>query len=85
MFYCSADLLEEFPLLRTSTSIGDTANVWCLSPSPLWWSNAMIEIQEPLYAASIQMASKGLSFRLKAQTFVLLKGETPTTAQGVLA
>ena len=40
-------------------------------------SNAMIELQVPLYKASIQMASKGLSFRLKAPTFVLLKGERP--------
>ena len=41
------------------------------------WSNAMIELQVPLCEASIQMASKGLSFRLKAPTFVQLKGERP--------
>jgi len=38
---------------------------------------AMIELQVHLDKASIQMASKGLSFRLKAPTFVPLKGERP--------
>ena len=77
------DLLEDLymqadhTILITSTSIGDAANVWCLPPSPLWWSNAMIELQVKLYKASVQMASKGLSFRLKAPTFVPLKGERP--------
>ena len=37
----------------------------------------MIELQVCLYKASIQMASKGLSFRLQAPTFVPLKGERP--------
>ena len=37
----------------------------------------MIELQVHLYKASIQMASKGLSFRLQAPTFVPLKGERP--------
>ena len=38
------DLLEDLymqadpTILITSTSIGDAANVWCLPPSPLWWS-----------------------------------------------
>jgi len=71
------DLLEDVTILSTSTSIGDAHNVWCLPPSPLWWSNAMIELQVPLHKASIQMASKGLSFRLTAPTFVPLKGERP--------
>ena len=49
------DLLEDLymqadpTILITSTSIGDAANVWCLPPSPLWWSNAMIELQVKLY------------------------------------
>jgi len=73
-----AHLLEEFPtLLSTSTSIGDAANVWCLPPSPLWWSIAMIQLQDPLCEAAAQMAAKGLSFRLKAPTFVPLKGARP--------
>ena len=44
------DLLEDLymqadpTILITSTSIRDAANVWCLPPSPLWWSNAMIEL-----------------------------------------
>ena len=77
------DLLEDLymqadhTILITSTSIGDAANVWCLPPSPLWWSNAVIELQVKLYQASVQMAFKGLSFRLKAPTFVPLKGERP--------
>ena len=37
----------------------------------------MIELQDTLCAASAQMAAKGLSFRLKAPTFVMLKGERP--------
>jgi len=45
--------------------------------APLWWSNAMIDLQEELREASAQMAAKGLSFRLKALTFVPLKGESP--------
>ena len=36
-------------ILITSTSIGDAANVWCLPPSPLWWSNALIELQVKRY------------------------------------
>ena len=35
----------------------------------------MIHLQEELREASAQMAAKGLSFRLKAPTFVPLKGE----------
>ena len=37
----------------------------------------MLELQVYLYKASIQRASKDLSFRLKAPTFVPLKGERP--------
>jgi len=74
----SAQLLTEFPtVLSASASIGDAANVWCLPPSPLWWSNAMIHLQEPLRAASAQMAAKGLSLRLKAPPFVPVKGARP--------
>ena len=74
----SAQLLTEFPtVLSASTSIGDAANVWGLPPSPLWWSNAMIHLQEPLRETSAQMAAKGLSFRLKAPPFVPVKGKRP--------
>ena len=83
----SAHLLTEFPsVLSTSTCIGDAANVWCLPASPLWWSNAMIHLQEFLCEASAQMSANGLSFRLKAPTFVPLKGERPQRPRpGVLA
>ena len=40
----------------------------------------MIELQVKLYKASVQMATKGLSFRLQAPTFVPLRerrGERP--------
>ena len=74
----SAHLLTEFPtVLSTSTSIGDAANIWRLSEAPLLVSNSMMDLQEELREASAQMAAKGLSFRLKAPTFVPLKGERP--------
>jgi len=37
----------------------------------------MIELQEPLCEAAVQMAAKGLSFRIKAPPFAPLKGERP--------
>ena len=77
--YLSADPT----ILITSTSIGDAANAWCLPPSPLWWSNAMIELQVKLYKTSVQMASKGLSFRLQAPTFVPLTDERPPGSIGL--
>jgi hypothetical protein len=74
----SSDLITEFPTaFSTSTSIGDAANIWCLPAAPLWWSNAMINLQADLREASAQMAAKGLSFRLQAPTFVPLKRERP--------
>ena len=68
-------LTESLTVLSTSTSIGDAANIWCLPAAPLWWSDAMIHLQEEFREASAHMAAKGLSFRLKAPTFVPLEGE----------
>ena len=77
-------VLTEFPtLLSTSTSIGDAANMWCLPPSPLWWSNGMIQLQDPLCEAAAQMAAK--AWRLLPRPDYLLKDhlQYPCTANAV--
>ena len=37
------------PLLLTPTALDDPANLWCLPPGPLWWSNALLDLQDDFH------------------------------------
>ena len=67
------------PLLFTPTVLQDPANIWCLPPGLLWWSNAMLELSEAFYQASAEVsrtgALDGLTFQ--APTFTLDPGLRP--------
>ena len=60
------------PLLLTPTPIDDPANLWCLPPGPLWWSNSMLDLLEDFYRASEESsragARGGLTFKPPAFT-----------------
>ena len=32
------------PLLLTPPALDDPANLWCLPPGPLWWSNTCLDL-----------------------------------------
>ena len=48
------------PMLNTPTALDDPANLWCLPPGPLWWSNAMLELLPAFYLASAERSRAGV-------------------------
>ena len=47
------------PLLLTPTALDDPANIWCLPPGPLWWSNAMLDLQEAFHTVAAEIERAG--------------------------
>ena len=47
-------------MLNTPTALDDPANLWCLPPGPLWWSNAMLELLPAFYLASEERSRAGV-------------------------
>ena len=46
-------------------ALDDPANVWCLSPSPIWWVNQVLILRNELSKASRELVVLGASFRLR--------------------
>ena len=66
-------LLNEYhPLLLTPTALDDPANLWCLPPAPLWWSNAMLDLQADLHTVMAEIdragVTDGLTFQAPSAT-----------------
>ena len=72
------------PMLNTPTALDDPANLWCLPPGPLWWSNAMLELLPAFYLASEERSRAGVPGKLafRPPTFTLEPGRPPDRRLG---
>jgi hypothetical protein len=48
------------PILLTPTALYNPANLWCLPPGQLWWSNAMLDLLPAFYLASEECSRAGV-------------------------
>ena len=48
------------PLLLTPTALDDPANLWCLPPGPLWWSNALLDLQDDFHTVMAEIDRAGV-------------------------
>jgi hypothetical protein len=48
------------PLLLTPTALDDPANIWCLPPGPLWWSNALLDLQDDFHTVMAEIDRAGV-------------------------
>ena len=55
------------PLLLTPTALDDPANIWCLPPGPLWWSNAILDLQDDFHTVMAEIDRAGVTDGLTFQ------------------
>ena len=55
------------PLLLTPTALDDPTNLWCLPPGPLWWSNAMLDLQNDFHSVLAEVERAGVTGGLTFQ------------------
>ena len=49
------------PLLLTPAALDDPANIWCLPPGPLWWSNAILDLQDDFHTVMAEIEGARVS------------------------
>ena len=77
-----AALDDYHPLLLTPTALDDPANIRCLSPGPLWWSNAILDLQDDLHTVMAEIERAGVTDGLTFQApRVTLEPGRPTDRQ----
>ena len=74
------------PLLLTPAALDvshdDPANIWCLPPGPLWWSNALLDLQDDFHTVMAELDRAGVPGGLTFQApTVTLDPGVPTDSR----